>query len=556
MRVAPVEATGEAAAAGTATRPTTAWSWRYLSAMGLVAVVYLALPRGGSLPAWVPELVLYIGAGLSAVVAIVIGVRRHRPRPALAWHLFTAGTLSFVIADVVFVVTEELPQRGSFPVVADWLYLASYPFVLAGLLLIIRQRGPGGDRGSLIDALMVAAALGLLAWTFLLLPVGRDHGLSTVTSLVSTVYPVMDLLLLTAAVKLAVDGGRSPALWLLGASLVLALASDTAYSVLQVSGGYQAGGPVDAGWIAWYACWGAAALHPSMAALSEPAPAREQRLGRVRLWLLALASLVAPAIAAGQAALHRPVDVPAFVLGSVVLSLLALARVAGLASQVAAQASERKRLLDGVVRATEEERMRVAGNLHDGPIQRLTGLGYMVELTQGRFDHGELAASRELLGTLEEGIYNEVAALRRVMAELRPPVLDEFGLPAALRDYAADYQERCGIECTVLARPGLRLDPSLETVLYRVAQEALANVAKHSGAARATVMLSVQDGLARLSVRDDGSGFDVRGTTRRLGREHFGLASMRERVEMAGGSLRVSSEQGAGTTVTAAVPLG
>jgi signal transduction histidine kinase len=306
----------------------------------------------------------------------------------------------------------------------------------------------------------------------------------------------------------------------------------------------------------WYACWGASALHPSMVELSEPAPARhEQRLGRVRVWLLAVASLLAPALAAAQAALGLPVDVPALMLGAVVLSLLVLARVADLATQVALQADEHKRLLDRVVQATEEERVRVAGDLHDGPVQRLTGVGHVVELARSRFDRGEVAASQELLGSVEEGIFNEVGALRRVMAELRPPVLDDFGLPAALRGYAAGFQDRSGVECIVLARPGTRLDPPLETVLYRVAQEALTNVAKHAGARQAMVSLSVQDGLARLAVRDDGKGFDVAHATGRLGLEHFGLSSMRERVEMVGGSFEVRSTAGEGTTVTAVLAV-
>jgi signal transduction histidine kinase len=204
------------------------------------------------------------------------------------------------------------------------------------------------------------------------------------------------------------------------------------------------------------------------------------------------------------------------------------------------------------VQATEEERVRVAAELHDGPIQRLTSLGHTVE--QGRLDSGgdgAAGANGELLDVVEEGVFNEVDALRRVMSDLRPPVLDDFGLPAALRDYAAGFQERSGVECIVLARPGMRLDPPLETVLYRVAQEALANVAKHASARQAMVSLSVQDGVARLAVRDDGEGFDVSRAARNLDREHFGLSSMRQRVEMAGGSFQVRSRPGQGTTITA-----
>jgi signal transduction histidine kinase len=551
-------------AAGVETPPALAW-WggrnaltrAYLVVGAVAALGYVVVPRTGLVPQWVPEIVFYIGFGLSSSLAILVGVRRYRPRPALPWHLFAVGTFAFVVADFVFVVTQELsPAAAHFPSIADALYLVSYVFMLYGLWLIIRRRGPGSHRASLIDALLVVTAVGLLAWTLLVTPFARSHGVSPLATLVSMTYPIFDLLLLTAAIKLAVDGGRrTPAVWLLGGSLLSALVTDTAFSILQLSPGYHAGTALDIGWIAWYGYWGAAALHPSMVELSEPTSVRdEERLGRVRLWLLAVASLVAPALAVLQAIGGGPVDVPAFVFGSVVLSLLVLARAAGLAEQVAGQAAERKRLLERVVQATEEERVRVAADLHDGPIQRLTGLGYTVERVRLEADGGGAAgaaAGGEVLGTVEEGIFNEVDALRRVMSDLRPPVLDDFGLPAALRDYAAGFQERSGVECIVLARAGMRLDPPLETVLYRVAQEALANVAKHAGARQAMVSLSVQDGVARLAVRDDGAGFDVSRAARNHDREHFGLSSMRERVEMAGGSFQVRSRPGQGTTVTA-----
>jgi signal transduction histidine kinase len=531
-----------------------AMAWGYLVAGAVAALGYVIIPRTGLVPIWVPEIALYIGFALSASLAIVAGVRRYRPRPALPWYLFAIGTFAFVVAHCVFVLTAELSANGRFPSIADALYLVSYVFMLDGLWLIIRRRGPGSHRASLIDALLVVTAVGLLAWILLVGPYARAHGVSPLATLVSMLYPIFDLLLLTAAIKLTVDGGRrTPAVWLLAASLASALVTDVAFSIMQLSAGYRPGTALGVGWIAWYAFWGAAALHPSMVELSEPAPIRdEQRLGRVRLWLLAVASLVAPALAAAQAIGGGPVDVPAFAFGSIVLSLLVLARVAGLAEQVAGRAAERKRLLERVVQATEEERVRVAAELHDGPIQRLTSLGHTVE--QGRLDSGgdgAAGANGELLDVVEEGVFNEVDALRRVMSDLRPPVLDDFGLPAALRDYAAGFQERSGVECIVLARPGMRLDPPLETVLYRVAQEALANVAKHASARQAMVSLSVQDGVARLAVRDDGEGFDVSRAARNLDREHFGLSSMRQRVEMAGGSFQVRSRPGQGTTITA-----
>lgn len=141
---------------------------------------------------------------------------------------------------------------------------------------------------------------------------------------------------------------------------------------------------------------------------------------------------------------------------------------------------------------------------------------------------------------MEDDIRQEVAALRLVMTELRPPALDEWGLPAALTDYATAFQRQAGVACTVKADLPVRLTPAQETVLYRIAQEALANVAKHARAGHVWVTLDAAGDQVRLEVRDDGTGFV---TTRsvdplggQLGLNHFGLASMRQQIEMAGGT--------------------
>jgi two-component system, NarL family, sensor kinase len=131
---------------------------------------------------------------------------------------------------------------------------------------------------------------------------------------------------------------------------------------------------------------------------------------------------------------------------------------------------------------------------------------------------------------------------------LRPPVLEERGLPAALEDQAAIFRERTGISCETDFTP-LRLDHTIETVLYRVAQEALANVAKHSGGARAEVRLRREGDRAVLEISDDGIGFDIQRKSETLGLGHLGLVSMRERVELAGGVWSLVSSPGKGTRI-------
>jgi signal transduction histidine kinase len=528
--------------------------WVYVACGLVVALAYYLVPASGLAPRWAAKIGLYNGLGLSAVAAIMVGVVRHRPERPLAWYLFAVGLLSYVTADIIFYTYQDLLHREVFPSLADVFYLAAYPFLMAGLLLLIRSRSPGADRPGLLDALVVTVGLGMVSWVFLVVPYARAPELTLPERLVSMAYPIMDVLLLATAVRLVVDGGRRPpAFWILGTGVGALLVTDTLYSIIQLAGGYHTGSPIDVGWMTWYVCWGAAALHPTMRDLAEPAPRREARLTRWRLGLLAGASLLAPAIQVVQLARGQHTEGLVIAVGSMVLFGLVLARLQGLAGEVATLAGLRKRLLDRTVQAREEERIRLAADLHDGPIQRLTGVAYSADLSRRRMARGDLAGGQELLVSMEDDIRQEVAALRQVMMELRPPALDEWGLPAALTDYATAFQRQAGVACTVKADLPVRLTPAQETVLYRIAQEALANVAKHARARHAWVTLDAAGDQVQLQVRDDGTGFVTTRSFDPLRLNHFGLASMRQQIEMAGGTWQLHSRPGHGTTITVTV---
>src|SRR6266542_6148116 len=222
----------------------------------------------------------------AAVAAIVAGVRWHRPTVRLPWLLFAAAQLAYFAADVTFYAYQ--------------------------LLLLLRRRSPGRDRDGLLDALIVTTGVGLLAWVFVLGPYVRTAGLSLPVRAVSLAYPLMDLLVVAVAARLAVAGGaRPPAYWLLLGSLVALLAADGLYALAQLHGSYQIGQLLDAGWLVSYVGWGAAALHPSMRALSEPGePAAAARLSRARLAAVALAAMVAPAVLLVQTVRGVAVDGP------------------------------------------------------------------------------------------------------------------------------------------------------------------------------------------------------------------------------------------------------
>jgi diguanylate cyclase (GGDEF)-like protein len=311
-------------------------AWRTYLASGVVAVaLYLLLPLEGLWSSAVYDLV-----GLSSVAAILVAVHRHRPARPLIWWCFAAGQLLFVVGDVLYAVIDTVLHQSPFPSVADAFYLGGYPVLAVGLLVLIRGRISGRDRAGLIDAAIIATGLGLLSWTFLMKPVATDASLSLPERLISLAYPLADVLLLVMVTRLLTSpGARTAAYRLLGLALVLLLGADVGYAVLNLVSSYE-GGLIDAGWLLSYVAWGAAALHPSMRSMSEVAPDRAARFSHWRLALLAMTSLMAPAVLAEQGVRHQPIDVAAIVLGSVVLFLLVVARMAGLVAQVQDQATQ------------------------------------------------------------------------------------------------------------------------------------------------------------------------------------------------------------------------
>jgi signal transduction histidine kinase len=518
-------------------------------ARGFLAVEVILGAGYFVLPPSLLRAVVYCAIELSTVVAMVVGVRLWRPSRPLAWYLLAAGQLSFTVGDAINYAYEWVLQlEAPYPSVADGFYLACYLLLAAGLLLLVRGRAPGRDWASLIDATIVTTGIAMLSWVFLIGPNVRVVGLAMPQRLVSIAYPLCDVLLLAMAVRLWRTGGRGTvASRLLGIGLTALLVGDTVYGLSLLAGDWQVGGPVDAIWYAYYIGFGLAALHPSMASLSEPA-AVSTRLTRPRLASLAGASLMAPAVLVIQAVRDEPIDVAVIAGGSVVLFLLALARMGGLAGEVALQA-ERKRVIQTVLRATEQERLRLAADLHDGPVQELTALRYSLSRARTRVQRGQQEEAEALLADVEVDLATGIGGLRRLMSELRPAVLDEQGLEAALQNQARAFEAANGVACDIQSVLDGRLAPELETVLYRVTQESLTNIGKHARASRVTVSLAAENGGVRLRIHDDGVGFDPFAARGLAGEGHFGLLGMRERVEMVGGQLVVDSVPGEGTTV-------
>ena len=268
--------------------------------------------------------------GFSAVVTIVVGVRMHHPTRPLYWYVFALGLLLLVFGDTIWTYYENvLLIETPFPSIADLSYLAAMPCLAIGLVLMFRRRMPGREWAELIEALIIATVAGILSWIFLVLPLAQDQTQPLLNRLILVAYPLTDLVLLIAVLRLLLmSAKRLPAHYLLSTSFVLLLIADTAYAATLLTDSYGTGHPLDAGWLLSYVFFGAAALHPSMVGLSEPMLAPETKPTWQRLVLLTATSLIAPLTLAYQAVSDEQIDVPVIVGGSVVLFLLVAIRVA------------------------------------------------------------------------------------------------------------------------------------------------------------------------------------------------------------------------------------
>jgi signal transduction histidine kinase len=229
-------------------------------------------------------------------------------------------------------------------------------------------------------------------------------------------------------------------------------------------------------------------------------------------------------------------------------------RDAALALAIARQAAvaiENARLHERARQAAVlEERERLARELHDSVTQSLYAVSLHAEAASRALDAGEAEPAASNLADIRETVQEALAEMRLLLFELRPPLLQEHGLAAALQTRLRAVEARAGLATAFEGGDVDRLRPEVEQELYRVAQEALNNVLKHAHASRATVRLGIRADRAVLEVLDDGVGFEpgLRGG------DGYGLPGMRERTERLGGTLAVESAPGTGTRVRVEVP--
>ncbi|MGI8910065.1 MAG: response regulator [Rubrobacteraceae bacterium] len=333
-------------------------AWLLYLVLGLVATVMYSVLSGAV------QDTLYNLIGASALIAILVGVRRNRPVPALPWYIVVFGLALYVAGDVVFFNLYEnvLGVPAPFPSVADALYLSSYLVVAFGLVSMISRRS-GRDWGGLIDSAIIAAGLALLSWEFLMEPYAEDQSIPLFPTLVAIDYPLSGVLWFAIAARLLfVPGRRPPAFYLLFLGILFHPIADAVYGVQVIEGTYQSGTLLDSGWLLSYVFFGAAALHPSMRELPEAALGDQMGLPGWRLALLATAALLAPTVLAVEAAQGETLELPV-VIDMFILFSLVLLRMAGFLRENERAAAEVRLLNERLEERVEERTAELQGTI-------------------------------------------------------------------------------------------------------------------------------------------------------------------------------------------------
>jgi PAS domain S-box-containing protein len=203
-----------------------------------------------------------------------------------------------------------------------------------------------------------------------------------------------------------------------------------------------------------------------------------------------------------------------------------------------------------ITEVEEKERHRIARELHDQVGQNLTALGININMLRPLLADKLTAEAEARLGDSIKILEETARSIRDVMADLRPSVLDDYGLMAAIRWYADQFAKRTGLHITVAGEePGPRLPTEVELTLFRIVQEILTNTAKHAMASNIFISLSKIEGKIRLEIADDGVGFDTVAFSEPDGKRGWGILNMRERTDAIGGKLTITSDIGKGTRI-------
>jgi signal transduction histidine kinase len=551
-----------------------------LAGLGAIAL-YFALPWDSF-----GQTLVYDGIGASAAAASVMGARLFRPSLRLPWYLFGAGLLAFSVGDVLLNLYAFVWHRNPpVPSVADVFYLAGYPFLTAGLILLVRCLRAEERRGGRIDAAMLIAAFALFQWVFLLHDRLRDGSVGE--RIVASAYPAMDVILLAALVFFALTPTwQTVAYRYLAASIALLIFADEIYGLSPAS--YAQATWLDAAWLLSYVLWGVAALHPSMRDLSAPAHGGGPRVSSQRLAVLAVALATAPATLLIQVATGAEIDAIAIALGAGAMGALVLLRLTGVI-----HALDRLRDTERLARTEAEtaqrllteqnDRLREADRLKDEfvalishdlrtPLTSITGyveLALEDELADDVRGYLQVVARNadRLLALVNDLLF--VARLQAGELSLEP---DDIELAEVVREAVHAMEPRAAakritLTCALDAVPSVHADRGrVQQVLDNLVSNAL-KFTPEGGTVH--VSLARNSGSVQIEVTDSGIGIGAQ-DQRRLFERFFRAESAVERqlpgtglglyisrviAEAHQGSITVESELGRGSTFRMELPV-
>jgi signal transduction histidine kinase len=554
----------------------------YLVAGLLATGLYFVLPWNSF-----GQELLYDAIGVCSAVVVVLGARINRPRQMLPWYLFGAGLLAFSLGDVVFNLYAEVWHRDPpVPSIADVFYLSGYPFLTAGLVVLVLRIRREDRLFGVLDASLLTASFALCQWVFVMRGLAKGAGSATERA-VALSYPAMDVVLLAALAFFALTPAwRTVAYRYLAASLVVMLFADEVYALSPDS--YAGASWLDAAWLLSYILWAVAALSPSMRALSELPRFGVPRLTRSRLVVLGAALGTAPAVIVAERALGRGVDADAVAAGATLLSALVLARLAGVIRSLdrlherervarAEAESAHRRLAEQNQQLLETDRLKdefVALISHDLRTPLTSIMGYLELLGDGRLTDDQRSYleivdrnADRLLRLVNDLLF--VARLEAGQLELRPSELD---LAAIVRQSVSEAEPRAAakgiaLSCTADGVAAVQADKGR---IFQLLDNLVSNAIKFTPeGGDVEVSVARVNGTVQLEVADTGIGIDAnelhqlferffRASTaaqRQIPGTGLGLYIARAIVEAHGGSIAVESEPGHGTSFRIDLPV-
>ncbi|AIQ49720.1 histidine kinase [Paenibacillus sp. FSL R7-0273] len=232
-----------------------------------------------------------------------------------------------------------------------------------------------------------------------------------------------------------------------------------------------------------------------------------------------------------------------------------LAGEMGQVSRIVETAKNRQMIGLKIILAQEEERKRIAREIHDGPAQMLANLVLRTEIVERMLVKQEFGLVQDEVIDLKGQVRYSLEEMRKVIFNLRPMALDDLGLIPTLRKYVHDFEEKTKIRTTFETRgKEHRLSSAMEAAVYRLVQEGLTNAAKHAYPSYVLVEITYQAQLIKIVVKDNGLGFNVKKVSEQGSRESFGLVGMRERVELLEGRMEIESAENQGTSIVIHIP--